>query len=62
MAIKYAGYIYLAQRVKDLPAPYVNSVRRKCSKCDEDVWVSEMMEYLSIRMTIMCIKCLEEST
>jgi hypothetical protein len=51
--------VQLAERVCDLPAPYVPSEVRYCSACGAKVWLSRGAFPLADRLTIVCRPCWE---
>jgi len=53
-------YIYVAWRVEDLPIAFLPAVKRKCSKCDKDVWVTGVTYHLSQISKIICTHCVQE--
>lgn len=51
---------YLCNRVVDYPDYNIPSVKRKCSKCGEDVWVSKRTLKKAEECMIICPHCLEK--
>jgi formylmethanofuran dehydrogenase subunit E len=56
--------VYVAFRVKDMPVPYVPSLKAKCRECGEDVYYSkyvyenaETVRAMISKGDIICLQC-----
>ncbi len=53
--------IIVAQRVKDMPVPFIDCEKNTCSRCGEEVWVSKNLRAYWTRDPIICYPvCLNE--
>lgn len=53
--------IFVAQRVKDMPVPFIDCEKNTCSRCGEEVWVSTNMRAYWTKAPIICYPvCLNE--
>jgi len=52
------GSFYVAFKVKDMPVPLIDCVKRMCSgECGDEVWVDKKAENVWSRMPVLCNKC-----
>ena len=52
------GSFYVAFKVKDMPVPLVDCVKRMCSGgCGDEVWVDKKAESVWSRMSVLCKEC-----
>jgi len=52
------GSFYVAFKVKDMPVPLIDCVKRMCSGgCGDEVWVDKKAESVWSRMSVLCNKC-----
>lgn len=52
--------VYVANRVKDVSVPFVDSEKRPCALCGEEVWVDKNTRVHWMKCPIICISCLNE--
>lgn len=49
---------YVCCRIAELPEPYVPSIRERCARCNEPVWVDRKHPAFAASMTIVCQECM----
>lgn len=49
--------VVMAVKVRDFPEPFVLSVKRKCERCDEEIWVEERLAKYDKHFHFMCMEC-----
>lgn len=52
--------IYVARRVTDMPIPFVDCEKKKCSRCGEEVWVDKKTRVHWTKYPIICTVCIPE--
>jgi len=52
--------MYVCCRISTLPEPHVHSIRRRCSRCSEPVWVDSKNDVIASHQRIVCEDCLPE--
>ena len=51
--------IYVANRVKDMPVPFIDCEKKSCARCGEEVWVDKNTRVHWTKYPIICTVCLD---